>query len=246
MLSGRRKETPPLQSSVGPSGGEEGEREGEGEQPVSNGRRRQRSGLGRLSNGTGSHIEGYNEVDEMDEESDAASSGNEWNGGNEDNDYGDVDEEMSDVESSPGDGYGAGQQSLVVQLRYGKAKQGLGSSSPAAPDTHPTASKAPSVQPIQSEASEESRQQPFAVIVPVQNETTAPPPVKSDKQIPSPESTAPTATVSLTSLKDARQVTNIERQVKEPQVTPMDTDIPPKQENAHPVSGQNGLLPGHL
>ncbi|KKZ65241.1 hypothetical protein EMCG_08913 [[Emmonsia] crescens] len=207
---------------------------------------RQRSGLGRLSNGTGNHIEGYNEVDEMDEESDAASSGNEWNGGNEDNDYGDVDEEMSDVESSPGDGYGAGQQSLVVQLRYGKAKQGLGSSSPAAPDTHPTASKAPSVQPIQSQASEESRQQPFAVIVPVQNETTAPPPVKSDKQIRSPESTDPTTTVSLTSLKDARQVTNIERQVKEPQVTPMDTDIPPKQENAHPVSGQNGLLPEHL
>ncbi|KAL2362601.1 hypothetical protein RJZ56_004507 [Blastomyces dermatitidis] len=183
LLSGQRQEsTPLLPRSVGPSGGEEGD--GESEQPVSNGRRPHRSRMGRQSNGAGRHIEGYNAVDEMDEESEAASSsGNEWDGG-EDNEYGDEDEEMSDAESySPdpsdndGNGYGTSQRSLVVQLRYGKAKRGLGSSSPtAAPNTppNPTAGQAPGASPqpipVKPEASEPNRQHPFAVVVSAPND----------------------------------------------------------------------------
>ncbi|KLJ08648.1 hypothetical protein EMPG_15912 [Blastomyces silverae] len=234
--------------------------------------------MGRQSNGAGSHIEGYNAVDEMDEESDAASSsGNEWDGRDEDNEYGDGDgdEEMSDVESySPdgsdndGNGYGASQRSLVVQLRYGKAKRGLGSSSPAAaPDTptNPAAGQAPGPNaqpiPIQPEASEANHQHPFAVVVSPKNESTAPAvappllplPVNSDKKhVFSPEPTAPPATTtitpppppSVTSSKDTHLVSNIVPAVKQPQVSPMDTNIPRNQETTHPPSGQNGVLPG--
>jgi len=116
MLSGQRKETFQSAGSV-PNGGND-------EQPVTNGRA-QRSRATTRTNGwtaSGSHIEGYNEVDEMDEESEAESSGNEWDGGDEDaNDFVD-DDEMSHGNSSTEDEFGA-QQSLVVQLRYGKGKK---------------------------------------------------------------------------------------------------------------------------
>ncbi|OJD12245.1 hypothetical protein AJ78_07129 [Emergomyces pasteurianus Ep9510] len=251
MLSGTRKEPPP-QERDGPGHGEREEREGEA--PISNGRRPQRNRMSRLSNGVRSHIEGYNAVDEMDDESDAASSGNEWDGGDEDNDYGDGDEngdeDMSDVESSPDDDavYGAGQQSLVVQLRYGKVKQGFRSNSPAAPDAPPTADKTPNSQPMLPAASEAGRQVPFAVIVPVHNATTtAPVKSESDKYLLSPESSAPVATApSSTSSNDARPITDIGLQGKKSQATHMDTDIPPKQENTRPMSGQNGVRLGSL
>ena len=82
---------------------------------------------------SGRHIDGYNELDEMDDESDAPSSGNEWDSGAEDepddeadDDDEDEDAEMSDdddiiarVEESEGED-GRRSRSLVVSLRYSK------------------------------------------------------------------------------------------------------------------------------
>ncbi|KAF2736939.1 hypothetical protein EJ04DRAFT_510669 [Polyplosphaeria fusca] len=65
------------------------------------------------------HIETYNDVDEMDDEEDASSSGGEWDGGDEgDDDQMDVDEEDVDDESSEDDD--AEPRSLVVHLKYHK------------------------------------------------------------------------------------------------------------------------------
>lgn len=76
------------------------------------------------------HIDGYNSLDEMDDESDASSSGGDWDGGDDDEDVvlaDDVDEEDEDAEMSDSDdgqdgedGDLAGKGSLVVSLRYQK------------------------------------------------------------------------------------------------------------------------------
>ncbi|MCJ1381023.1 hypothetical protein MMC17_004132 [Xylographa soralifera] len=78
------------------------------------------------------HIDGYNALDEMEDESDATSSGGEWDGGDDDeveeniaDDEEDEDVDMSDSGPS-GDELGGGstdKHSLVVSLRYHK-KQG--------------------------------------------------------------------------------------------------------------------------
>ena len=94
-----------------------------------------------LRNGTavkarpGKHIEGYNALDEMEDESDASSSGAEWDGGDDDDDVDahvvdeedDEDADMSDDESSIADEEEAipaevarPRGSLVVALRYHK------------------------------------------------------------------------------------------------------------------------------
>ncbi len=96
----------------------------------------------------GKHIEGYNELDEMEDESDAPSSGNEWDSGadEEPEDPTDEDdEEDADVEMSDDDGVIAKEeasaveddrrsQSLMVSLRYSK----LGSSPISANATNGT------------------------------------------------------------------------------------------------------------
>ena len=77
----------------------------------------------------GAHIKGYNVVDEIDDESDAASSGNEWDGGDEDVDDNiadeeDEDEDMSD-DSDANDGNDTGhlsQRSLVISLKVPQDK----------------------------------------------------------------------------------------------------------------------------
>ena len=77
------------------------------------------------------HIDGYNSLDEMDDESDASSSGGDWDGGEDDEDVvlaDDVDDEdeedaeMSDSDNGQDgeDGDLAGKGSLVVSLRYQK------------------------------------------------------------------------------------------------------------------------------
>ena len=77
------------------------------------------------------HIDGYNSLDEMEDESDASSSGGDWDGGDDDDDVvlaDDVDDEededadMSDSVGSQDDEDGdlAGKGSLVVSLRYQK------------------------------------------------------------------------------------------------------------------------------
>ncbi|KAG5292892.1 hypothetical protein I7I48_05119 [Histoplasma ohiense] len=260
MLSGQRKDRPQLPSwSVG--AGDE-EVDGDVEQPVFNGGRPRRGTMVRLSNGAGSHIEGYNAVDEIDEESEASpSSGNEWDG-DEDNDYGDGDEEMTDADSSSHDSddetsYDASHRSLVVQLRYGKARQGLENSSPGPAPSTPTSAvgkvSSTSIH-VPSGASEERHEQPFAVVVPVPHEATAPAPapapaVKLYKPPTiSPGSTAPPTTTpppSATGSKYDPQATNAEHQVKKLQASSMDTDIPHNQENNHSLSRQNGVLPGN-
>ncbi|PGH15762.1 hypothetical protein AJ79_02142 [Helicocarpus griseus UAMH5409] len=231
MLSGQRKET---SQSVGPGG--EGE---EGEQPVSNGRP-QRARVSRQANGTGNHISGYNEVDEMDEESDAASSGNEWEGGDEDNDYGDEDE---DEEMSDDSGLDDGHQSLVVQLRYGKGKQPL-SSSPQPQNAPPE--EASGGRPIQpAPGPQATNGLPSAGQVPV--EKGPDPYVQSEKQAP-PESAIPATEPPLADSKVAPQApapAPSTAKGEEPPVVPMETDTPEhKQQQTDPqVSGaeQNGM-----
>jgi len=111
MLSGQRKDglaTVPLSH------------EGDGEAG-----RPQRNTRGR-TNGWAKGSSNY--VDEMDEESDAASSGNEWKGGDDEyqNEFeGDDEEESSQNESMVGGGEAAN-PSLVVQLRYGKGRKASG------------------------------------------------------------------------------------------------------------------------
>ena len=74
------------------------------------------------------HIEGYNSLDSMDDESDATSSGGQWDGGDDeeaddqvDDEEEDEDLEMSDDEGNATDEEGTLQQSLVVSLRYLKS-----------------------------------------------------------------------------------------------------------------------------
>lgn len=104
------------------------------EEPESTGRPRRsayRNGDGQKPGGR-QHIEGYNSVDSMEDESDATSSGGEWQGGDDDEvddniveDEDDVDADMSDNEASNvdgedgSDGYGR-RRSLVISLRYQK------------------------------------------------------------------------------------------------------------------------------
>lgn len=75
---------------------------------------------GRAAANGKNHIEGYNSIDEMDEESDAASSTN-WAGGDDDDgqdfDGEDEDDEMSEDEASDAD---EEDQSLIVQLKFRK------------------------------------------------------------------------------------------------------------------------------
>ncbi|OCL09124.1 hypothetical protein AOQ84DRAFT_439185 [Glonium stellatum] len=79
------------------------------------------------------HIEGYNSVDEMEDEEDASSSEGDWDGGDDDDevpDQMDVDDDDDDdlsEESSEDAAESKQKRSLVVSLRYGK-----GSSSPIA------------------------------------------------------------------------------------------------------------------
>lgn len=103
---------------------------------VPNGRTRQsalRNGLDREARSR-THIEGYNALDEMEEESDAASSGVEWDGGDDDDvdeqvvdEEEDEDADMSDDEVSIADEENEvaaerkrPRSSLVVALRYQK------------------------------------------------------------------------------------------------------------------------------
>ncbi len=104
------------------------------EQPISTARPRRsayKNGISQKSRGR-QHIEGYNSVDDMEGESDATSSGGEWEGGDDDDvddnivdGEDDADVDMSDDDASiaedeeDGEGYGR-RRSLVVSLRYQK------------------------------------------------------------------------------------------------------------------------------
>lgn len=126
MLSGQNdnREAPPAGQNDGATDVNE-------EQHVSTGRtRRSASGTGVQGGRKGrEHIPGYNQVDEMDDESDATSSGGEWDGGDDDvdekvvDDEDDDDADMSDDEGSAAEDEEdepvyIGKPSLVVSLRY--------------------------------------------------------------------------------------------------------------------------------
>lgn len=104
------------------------------EQPISTARPRRstyKNGISQKPRGR-QHIEGYNSVDDTEGESDATSSGGEWEGGDDDdvddnivNGEDDADVDMSDDDASiaeeeeHGEGYDR-RRSLVVSLRYQK------------------------------------------------------------------------------------------------------------------------------
>ena len=136
MLSGHQDETAPP-SSEGNDGVVD-DIEGTKPPPAGRSSRAARASTATRPRG-GKHIEGYNSLDEMDDESEASSSGNEWDGGNdndepddqaddedeEDEENEDADLEMSeDVNSADededGDGHERRSRSLLVSLRYQK------------------------------------------------------------------------------------------------------------------------------
>lgn len=109
MLTGRRADT-------------DRENDGEG-QDVPNGtsRRTRTSGSSDGPAHPHNHIEGYNSIDEMDDEPDAASSGDDYDAADGGDNFGD-DEEMSDEQAMDEEDMDI-RPSLVVQLKYGKGEQ---------------------------------------------------------------------------------------------------------------------------
>jgi hypothetical protein len=87
-----------------------------------------RTGVNGWSKG-GPHIEGYNSVDEMDDEDEATSSGAEWEGGDED-EPDDMDDDMDEDDEYEDRFEEDEPQSLIVKLRYGRG-------SAAIPISHP-------------------------------------------------------------------------------------------------------------
>ena len=132
-MTGRQQEIPEDDLSEGiddPNNGEEDESTG----PRGRSTRAARSSVLAKKAGGGKHIEGYNSLDEMEDESDATSSGNEWDGADEDepdDQADDEDEEEGDIEMSDEERGSLGDdesdeehrrrsRSLVVSLRYSK------------------------------------------------------------------------------------------------------------------------------
>ena len=123
MLSGQH-----VEGHVATVGGADGADDG-AEQPIPTGRPR-RTALHNESNGrprARTHIEGYNALDEMEDESDATTSGGEWDGGDDDevdekvvDDDEDDDADMSEDGADEEEDDFGNKQSLVVSLRYHK------------------------------------------------------------------------------------------------------------------------------
>ncbi|KAH0551695.1 hypothetical protein GP486_007086 [Trichoglossum hirsutum] len=126
ILSGRNTErtTPAFGAAEGSASADD-----EPVETMAAGRPR-RSGLRKEVNGWpkgGSHIAGYNSVDEMDDEEEASSSGTDEYGADDDDDEVDIaseeDNEISDEDTDMGDADGSRERkskSLVVSLRYGR------------------------------------------------------------------------------------------------------------------------------
>ena len=125
MLSGQQDATE-HSKIVGSGGAEDDEDEDE---PVSRWRPRRAAQQNRVKAKPPSrkHTEGYDSLGSMDDESDATSSGNEWDGGDEDEPDDHVDDEEEDEDVDMSDNSVAEEeeddprQSLVVSLRYMKS-----------------------------------------------------------------------------------------------------------------------------
>lgn len=149
LLSGQTTER------ASPASGEYVRSEGSEELRASN-TRATRSGSRPTANGwtkNRKHIDGYNSLDEMEDEDEATSSGQEWDGGDDDDaeDHMDADEEegFSD-EVSDGD-VSAQKRSLLVKLQYRKPSGPSGTDSPVVHSSQgsiqPPAATSTTVQP---------------------------------------------------------------------------------------------------
>jgi len=102
------------------------------EPPVAPGNRSTRSSRRVGANGWtrgGSHIEGYNSVDEMDDEDEATSSGAEWEGGDED-EPDEMDDDMDEDDEDKDHFEEDEPRSLIVKLRYRKGSSAISISHP--------------------------------------------------------------------------------------------------------------------
>ena len=145
------------------------------EEPVSRGRPRRAAQQSRVKAKTlsGKHTEGYDSLS-MDDESDATSSGNEWNGGDEDEPDDRVDDEEEDEDVDMSDNSVAEEeeddprQSLVVSLRYLKSRP-----SPPSQDTRnesePATSKDHSILPMTSRNAKESSEMAYSTDFPTKS-----------------------------------------------------------------------------
>ena len=113
------------------------------------------------------HTEGYDSLGSMDDESDATSSGNEWDGGDEDEPDDRIDDEEEDEDIDMSDNSGAEEeeeddprQSLVVSLRYTKSRQ-----SPPNQDTRNglTVSEDHSISPMTTTNSKGPSETPYSM-----------------------------------------------------------------------------------
>lgn len=109
---------------------------------------------------TRKHIEGYNSLDSMEDESDATSSGGDWDGGDDeevDDKAGDEDDD-DDLEMSDDDGKAIDEEeeprsSLVVSLRYVKSRSKLPPEPIQQEPQHPTVPSAATFDPGKGQAS---------------------------------------------------------------------------------------------
>lgn len=125
VLSGQQEATE--SSKIGGLDGAKDDQDEDEDEPVSRGRPRRAAQQNRVKAKPRSrkHTEGYDSLGSMDDESDATSSGNEWDGGDEDepDDHVDDDDEDEDVDMSDNsEEQEYPRQTLVVSLRYTKSR----------------------------------------------------------------------------------------------------------------------------
>ncbi len=168
--------------TVGSGAAEDDEDE---EEPVSRGRPRRAAQQSKVKAKTlsGKHTEGYDSLGSMDDESDATSSGNEWDGGDEDEPDDRVDDEEEDEEVDMSDNSVAEEeeddprQSLVVSLRYLK-------SHPSPPSQDTATSKDHSIPPMTSSNAKEPSEMAYSTHFPTKSLNDDAPKPRSTQQYP--------------------------------------------------------------
>ncbi|KAF2086881.1 hypothetical protein K490DRAFT_74087 [Saccharata proteae CBS 121410] len=109
------------------------------------------------SRGKRKHIEGYNSLDDMEDESEASLSGHEWDGGDDEEDVvragDDEDEDMAESDEASDDN--AEPASLVVKLKYGKVTHEQDEQKEPSSDINPAPDQVPTEeQPAESGATD--------------------------------------------------------------------------------------------
>ena len=144
------------------------------EEPVARGRPRRAAQQSRVKAKTlsGKHTEGYDSLGSMDDESDATSTGNEWDGGDEDEPDDRVDDEEEDEDVDMSDNSVAeeeddSRQSLVVSLRYLKNR-------PSPPRQDTATSKDHSIPPMTTNNAKEPSEMAYSIDFPTKSLNDAP------------------------------------------------------------------------